>query len=431
VDALVLRADGSRLSPPPTDARSLLREARALYAEHPELRAGARSAGHRGFSSGAQWMRIALEHIRSKPVAPHPAHFQWLGLVKYGLAVTASVAFAIAMIALRQPVLSLAAILVFYAVEAQFVFLFPLALDGVRQPLRASRRWTLRAGGTLVVMWTVMQLALTMVLGGFIGSGFVRSWCVGCLAVCVWYERLRTAPHAAPWPLLEIGLNRPLLVRRERIATWNLAQPLRVLYVSDLHLGWPWTRRVARQLVDAVRASRPDVVLLGGDLADWSAGIAPLGRCVRVLRRMAPVYAISGNHDRRANVAKVRTVVESAGGRWLDQRAQLDGWPIELVPDAPMFPDRSASTRRILCGHNPAVFARDPDVDLVLAGHLHGGQCVLFTKNDRHYPGAWFARWTGLRYARDKAQMIVSRGAADTFPIRWNCPREVLLCELS
>ena len=49
-------------------------------------------------------------------------------------------------------------------------------------------------------MATVMPLAAVMLAGGFLGRGFVRSWCLGCLAVCLWYEHLRLEgpPPSAP-----------------------------------------------------------------------------------------------------------------------------------------------------------------------------------------------------------------------------------------
>ncbi len=82
--------------------------------------------------------------------------------------------------------------------------------------------------------------------------------------------------------------------------------------------------------------------------------------------------------------------------------------------------------------HAPAIFpqAAQAGYRLVLAGHLHGGQCVLATRHGRQYPAAWFHRWHGLRFHQDEATLLVSRGMADTFPFRFNCPREVLLCEI-
>jgi len=83
--------------------------------------------------------------------------------------------------------------LAFYLVEVQMVFLFPVSLDGSARPFRDARRWTRRAGGTVAALSIVLPVAFTMVFGGLAGRGFVRSWCLGCLAICVWYVQLREA----------------------------------------------------------------------------------------------------------------------------------------------------------------------------------------------------------------------------------------------
>ena len=47
------------------------------------------------------------------------------------------------------------------------------------------------AGGRWAVAGRMFVIALVMLFGGFAGRGFLRSWCIGCLAVVLWYERLR------------------------------------------------------------------------------------------------------------------------------------------------------------------------------------------------------------------------------------------------
>jgi predicted MPP superfamily phosphohydrolase len=88
---------------------------------------------------------------------------------------------------------------------------------------------------------------------------------------------------------------------------------------------------------------------------------------------------------------------------------------------------------RLLCTHHPGDFpaAAAAGYGLVLAGHLHGGQCVLATRRGRLYPAAWIYRWHGLRFAEWGAVLLVSRGAGDTLPVRFNCPREVILCMIT
>ena len=419
-----------------TTARSLLREA-ALRFDVPgnPLAQSSRTAWRCGFVSGGSWMRRALEHLRGQALADTRCNLQRLGLLKYGLCCATACAWLLLTMVCQRPLAALGSVPIFYAVEAQMVFLFPLALDGASRPFREARRWTRRAGGTLTVMRIVLALAATMLLGGFLGRGFVRSWCLGCLAVCIWYERLRRQTDCesavrTTATLLEFGAFRLPTVRHERFQ-WHLPRPVRLLYASDLHLGHRWTVRVPEHLLVLARRTRPDIILLGGDLVDSLVALEPLGSLLRSLTAIAPVHAIAGNHDVRAGVAAVRAAVVEAGAHWLTDNAVVDPLRIEGVLASEPFVSASHGPR-ILCAHAPAVF---PDAvragyRLVLAGHLHGGQCVLATRRGKQYPAVWLHRWHGLRFQHGDADLLVSRGAADSFPFRFNCPREVLLCEI-
>ena len=172
------------------------------------LRTAARRA--RGFAGGAAWMRLALrvlrdervrdervrdERVRDEPTPVDAARFRRLGAAKYGGCLLSAAGGGVigSKLAGRRGGLVAAAV-GFYAAEAQAVFLFPLALDAPGPMLatfRRARRLTARAGGTPRVMATVLPLAARMLLGGLLGGGFRRSWCLGCLAVCVWYERVK------------------------------------------------------------------------------------------------------------------------------------------------------------------------------------------------------------------------------------------------
>jgi uncharacterized protein len=411
-------------------ARDLLTRAAQRYdAPGSSLRAAAAAAAFGGFAAGAQWMRLALETMRGRPCVPAAFNYHLLGLIKYGLAAGVALLWAIAAYAWHIPWLVPLAVAAFYAVEAQMVFLFPLALDGSAQPFGAAWRSTRQAGGTVAVMRVVMPLACTMLFGGLAGGGFLRSWCLGCLAVCLWYEDLSNdpLPVGGAWFPLEWGASGPLLVRCEHVEL-GLVRPLRVLYASDLHLGRWCTRGIPGQLVRAVREAAPDLILLGGDLADNRRGLPALQACVRDLVEVAPVHAVPGNHDERAGLAEVRAAVDSGGGHWLTDRP-IEG-PVRI--DGRMAAEAHGGPR-LLCTHHPGEFpaAAAAGYRLVLAGHLHGGQCVLATRRQRLYPAAWIYRWHGLRFAEWGAVLLISRGAGDTLPVRFNCPREVILCALT
>jgi hypothetical protein len=173
-------------------AGALLRRARQIH-DDPDcpLRPAARGAWRGFFTSGGRWMQAALAHLRGLPLAAPVPRLNTLGAVKYALAGGAALLFALPAVLVGAWPLLLLCVPAFYAVEAQMVFLFPLALDGAAGPFREARRWTARAGGTLAVLAVVGPLAAVMLFGGFTGQGFVRSWCLGCLAVCIWYEDLR------------------------------------------------------------------------------------------------------------------------------------------------------------------------------------------------------------------------------------------------
>ena len=176
-------------------ARELLQQAIQVYDNPDTLLADqARNQGWKqGFASGADWMCLAMSHYRATFIPANQVNFQYYGMLKYGLASLGALAvIGFAVWSELWIVLPLV-VLVFYAIEAQMVFLFPLLIDGHSNPIQHSIQWTSRAGGTIPVMLTVMQLACVMLFGGFVGQGFVRSWALGCLSVCIWYERLRDA----------------------------------------------------------------------------------------------------------------------------------------------------------------------------------------------------------------------------------------------
>ena len=218
---------------------------------------------------------------------------------------------------------------------------------------------------------------------------------------------------------LVVGSSRTLHVREETVA---LPRPgVRLLYASDLHLGRRWTRNVPDLLTDTVDRAAPDVVLLGGDLVDGPRGLRHVRATVEALARRAVVAAVPGNHDALAGRAAVRKQVVLGGGAWLPD-GELTTGGLRVVAS----PDEGGD---VLCGHVPWVFPRAvrAGIALTLAGHLHGCQAALWTRRGRMYPGAFVYRWNGLRFSDGDSTLLVSRGAGDTVPVRWNCPREVLL----
>lgn len=408
-----------------------LRRADAALTRHPELERAARDV--HGFDGGGRWMATALATVRGRTSPRSTSGFGRLGTTKYAKCTAAAVCAFTATSPWGIASALAAALLAFYAVEARSVFVFPAAIVFGHRGSRAALALHRRAGGTITVMTRVMPIAAFMVFGWLANRRPRRNFAVGCLAIVQWFESLRRRETTTPC-VVELGATAPLQVARiehtigsetdERVG--SDAPSARVLYASDLHLGAWGAERALRDLLRITIRERPDVVLLGGDLIDTHRALPRLRGWIRRLRTWSAVAAVPGNHDARW-IDALAAIVTEEGGHWLPHGPlRLAGLRIDGVPTRPT---NEPSERRILCAHHPEVFgtAATLDYDIVFAGHLHGGQFIACDVRGRHFPGAWFAPFTGPRFERTGTTMFVSRGLADTLPIRFRCPREVIL----
>ena len=248
------------------------------------------------------------------------------------------------------------------------------------------------------------------------------------LAIPAGASRRRSLSSAGP---LEIGLTRDLHVREERLSTRHDA--CRLLYVSDVHLRSGRSDRLSRQVLASVIRCNPDAVLLGGDLVDRASELSKLSELVGALREVAPVLAVAGNHDCRVGIDRVRGAVVQGGGQWIhDNVARLTHRGRAIAIAGPDSAPPADGDVRVLCAHHPRIWAasKTAGYDLVLAGHLHGCQLVAGRFRGRLLPGALFYRYCVLSHHHDSTRLVVSRGVSDLVPIRWRCPREVVLCHV-
>ncbi|MCA9054862.1 MAG: metallophosphoesterase family protein [Planctomycetaceae bacterium] len=230
---------------------------------------------------------------------------------------------------------------------------------------------------------------------------------------------------------LETGLERPLHIREEFLS--HSPDACRLLYISDVHLRRRRGGLLADQVLATVHMSAPHAVLLGGDLLDDADQLPQLSQLVVRLRDHAPVFAVGGNHDRKVGLAKVQGAVERAGGDWIhDRTVRLEHESRRIAIAGPEATVPGDADIRILCAHHPRIWhsVRHQGFDLVLAGHLHGCQFVAFESRDFLFPGALFYSGCCLRTQCGSARLVVSRGVSDLIPIRWRCPREVVLCHV-
>jgi predicted MPP superfamily phosphohydrolase len=275
-----------------------------------------------------------------------------------------------------------------------------------------------------------------------------------------WFRRLeRAANHLLSRSLYPripgIGLpysrqvERGLIVSEGEVSLGSLPRAfagLRILLVTDVHAGPFLPAPVLERTFERLLALRPDLVLLGGDLA--TSRVEEIRESAGAFRRLAAplgVFAVLGNHDYYTGDAPaVRRLLEECGLRFLHNDAveiRRGGDSLllagidDLLQGAPCLdralerhlPDRPT----LLLSHNPDILpeAARRGVSLVLSGHTHGGQVrvpglPVLVRQSR-------LRLDEGRFRAGETEMVVSRGlGAVGIPLRLACPPEAVLLTL-
>jgi predicted MPP superfamily phosphohydrolase len=260
--------------------------------------------------------------------------------------------------------------------------------------------------------------------------------------------RLRAAFSVAVVGVLGIGavltaLRGPRLVCLEiSPARWTRGlDGLRLVQLSDIHIGRILRRPFAESLVRRVNALDPDLIVITGDLVDGRVdALGPQVEPFADLTAPLGVFFVTGNHDHYSDADPWVDKVRSLGIRVLrNQRVSLehgsDAFELAGVDDhrggfggstedlERALAGRDPTLPLVLLAHDPATFrsAATAGVDLQLSGHTHGGQLWPFRYLVR-LAGPFIA---GL-YRRAESQLYVSRGTGFWGPpMRLFAPAEI------
>lgn len=166
------------------------------------------------------------------------------------------------------------------------------------------------------------------------------------------------------------------------------ARPLRIVMMSDLHLGYHNDRDDLRHWVDLVNAEHPDLVLIAGDIIDMS--LRPLieeDMAAEFRRIEAPIYASLGNHEYFSGEPRAEQFYADAGITLLRDSVVNVGNSLCLVGRDDRTNLRRKSLEElmrrvdkqryvILLDHQPYNLeqAEHVGIDFQLSGHTHHGQ---------------------------------------------------------
>ncbi len=220
---------------------------------------------------------------------------------------------------------------------------------------------------------------------------------------------------------------------------------LRVGQLSDLHAGGMGGARRLERIARPVAGREPDLVVVTGDIVNASPHeaelVAPL---LAALPAKLGVWACLGNHDHFVDGDAVAAVLERAGVHVLRNRGEViqrgDGafWLAGVDDTWTRRDDLGAALAAkpeglpvLLLAHDPAVWpaAVARRVDVTLSGHTHGGQFGLVQLHPALSLARLMTPFTAGRFQKDGSVLHVSRGTANTLPIRLGAPTEMGLFE--
>ena len=257
---------------------------------------------------------------------------------------------------------------------------------------------------------------------------------------------------------------------------------LSIVHLSDFHFRGGVTRAYYEAVCERAAALKPDLFVFTGDLLDDQRRLDWLPETLGRLTAPWGQYYILGNHDWYLDAEAIRREFSHLG--WIDVAGQC----VSLVPSPPSSGGQSAlnpesngrvfsteyrvppretieipaisprssalsvqpplllcgdetpwmGTRpdvrhapadafRILLSHSPdsITWARQHGIDLMLAGHTHGGQIRLPILGPVYSPSRFGCRFASGVFWLEPTLLCVSRGISGKEPIRYNCPPEV------
>lgn len=230
------------------------------------------------------------------------------------------------------------------------------------------------------------------------------------------------------------------------------ASGLRIGHLSDLHFTGQLTKSHYRFVLDRFQELQPDLIAITGDIIDYEHCLpwfdellgplsAPLGKLfilgnhdcrIRNIQRVVDGLTSLGFTDAGVEVIKLPTptglTIEIHGNErpWLDRKspASTQHKPTASEPDD--------QTLRLGLSHAPDQirWAQELGLDLLLAGHTHGGQVRIPGIGPIVAPSRYGSRYASGLFLREPTLMHVSRGVAGTHPLRLRCLPEVSVLSL-
>lgn len=167
-------------------------------------------------------------------------------------------------------------------------------------------------------------------------------------------------------------------------------QQVKVVGISDIHLGYATNKQQLRKYVEMVMAEQPDLIIIGGDLIDNS--VVPvryqtMQEELSLLSAPLGVYMVPGNHEYISGIqpaiefiAETPIILLKDSVVTLPNGIQIIGRDDRMNPNRKTLEELATETNPVypvlLLDHQPYDLDEtvDAGVDLQFSGHTHRGQ---------------------------------------------------------
>jgi predicted MPP superfamily phosphohydrolase len=226
---------------------------------------------------------------------------------------------------------------------------------------------------------------------------------------------------------------------------------IRVVQISDVHVGLLFHESRLESVLRAVRAAQPDILVSTGDLVDGrlsredaSSHLAPMAAMIAAVPAKSGKYAVTGNHEFYAGLDQALEFTRNSGFTLLrnqsvalpegitisgvDDIAGRRGLPKGPQPEPDILRTLSPGQFNLLLKHRPLVVdSGSGNFDLQLSGHVHKGQLFPFNLLVRMK----FPIPCGTTSAANGSLIHVSRGSGTWGPpMRLFAPPEVTVIDI-
>ncbi|MGV8905989.1 MAG: metallophosphoesterase [Acetobacterium sp.] len=241
-----------------------------------------------------------------------------------------------------------------------------------------------------------------------------------------------------------------LMVTTAKLDGKELGGPLRIVFFGDTHFGELYDVRQLDRIVKKINAENPDIVIFTGDLigatGNFTGDPHRISQGLDQIQATYGKYAVFGNHEYALRETYDYQELMKAGGfevlvdDWLDIKETnvrilgLDDYYLG-TPDKYLGDDARDGAYNIMMTHEPD-FVDEMDVNgiqLVLAGHTHGGQISIPYLTERMLPigGEKYIKGLFAIGDNDQTDLFVTKGIGMTqLPFRFMNVPEIVSIEI-